>query len=263
MPYSNENGVNIYYDISGQGPAMVLVHANPYDRRLWMFQAARYSQHFTVVTIDIRGYGLSDKPETPFTLEDMADDVLGVCKTEGIEKAVFGGVSVGSGIGLLIGLNHPQMVQALILVGGSSRGGNNIQKRIEGYTSGDLAAYRQVHMRKLFAPEFPETRHGKWVLNLFDESSYSLSGESIAQIFRSRAGCTMTPRLGGMTVPTLVVNGEFDSALKKGQETASFIPGARHATIPNTGHACLIEDPMAFDAPVISFLQDQGLWPAG
>src|SRR5258705_13412913 len=131
MPYSNENGVNIYYDISGQGPAMVLVHANPYDRRLWMFQAARYSQHFTVVTIDLRGYGLSDKPETPFTLEDMAGDVLGVCKTEGIEKAVFGGVSVGSGIGLLIGLNHPQMVQALILVGGSSRGGKQLQKRLD------------------------------------------------------------------------------------------------------------------------------------
>ena len=136
---------------------MVLVHANPYDRRLWMFQAARFSQFYTVVSIDIRGYGLSDKPTTPFTLEDMADDILGVCKTEGIEKAIFGGCSVGSGIALLIGLDHPEMTDAIILVGGSSRGGGKIQRRIDGFTSGDLAAYRRLHMIELFAPGFTET----------------------------------------------------------------------------------------------------------
>jgi 3-oxoadipate enol-lactonase len=262
MPYSSATGPKIYYDISGKGPAMVLVHASPYDRRLWMFQVARFSERFTVLNVDIRGYGLSDKPETPFSLEDMADDILGVCKTEGVTKAVFGGVSVGSGIGLLIGLNQPEMAQALILVGGSSRGGGNIQKRIDGYTSADLAGYRQQHMRELFAPSFPDTPHGKWVLNLFGENSHTLSGQSIAQIFRARAGCTMTPRLGGMTVPTLVVNGAYDGSLQSGTETASLIPGARHAIIPDTGHACCIEDPTAFDAPVISFLQDHKLWPA-
>ncbi|HEU0071494.1 MAG TPA: alpha/beta hydrolase, partial [Alphaproteobacteria bacterium] len=107
MPVSTATGVKINYDIVGKGPAMVLIHANPYDRRLWMYQAARFSQFFTVVSVDIRGYGLSDKPETPFSLEDMAADVIGVCKTEGIEKAIFGGCSVGSGMARVIGLDHP------------------------------------------------------------------------------------------------------------------------------------------------------------
>jgi len=262
MPVSTANGVKINYDIVGQGPAMVLVHANPYDRRLWMFQAARFSQRFTVISVDIRGYGLSDKPTTPFSLEDMADDILGVCRTEGIAKAVIGGCSVGSGIALLIGLDHPEVAEALILVGGSSRGGGNIQKRIDGFTSGDLPAYRRLHMTELFAPGFTETKHGRWVMNLFDENSHTLSGDSIAQIFRARAGCTMTPRLSGLTIPTLVINGEHDGSMPGGTETAALIPGAIHAVIPGAGHACSIEDPMAFDAPVIKFLKDNQLWPA-
>jgi pimeloyl-ACP methyl ester carboxylesterase len=261
MPYSTENGLKIYYDLCGNGPPMVLVHANPYDRRLWMYQIARFSQHFTVASVDIRGYGFSDKPETPFTLEDMADDVLGVCKREGITRAIFGGVSVGSGIALVIGLDHPEIADALVLVGGNSRGGGSIQKRIDGYTSDDLAGYRRAHMCELFAPTFPDTPLGRWTVNLFCENSDTLSGRSIAQIFRAREGCDMSGRLSGMTVPTLVINGEYDGSLKAGQATAAGIPGARHVVIPATGHACCIEDPGRFDEAMIGFIKDKGLWP--
>lgn len=262
MPVSTATGVKINYDIVGKGPAMVLIHANPYDRRLWMYQAARFSQFFTVVSVDIRGYGLSDKPETPFSLEDMAADVIGVCKTEGIEKAIFGGCSVGSGMALVIGLDHPDMAQALILVGGSSRGGGSIQKRIDGYTSANLAGFRREHMTELFAPGFTQTKQGRWVISLFNENSHTLSGQSIAQIFRARAKCNMTPHLAEVGMPVLVINGEHDGSMMGGKETAEGIPGARHVVIPGTGHACCIEDPETFDAAVIQFLRDKKLWPA-
>lgn len=260
MPLSDTTGVAIHYEVSGQGPALVFVHANPFDRRLWVHQVARFSQQFTVVNVDIRGYGFSDKPETPFTLEDMAEDVAGVCRREGVERAVVAGCSVGSGIALLLGLDRPDMVDGLVLVGGSSRGGGNIQKRIDGYTSGDLAGYRRKHMRELFAPGFPETPHGRWVMSLFDENSHTLSGESIAQIFRARAACTMTPRLSTIVAPTLVINGAHDGSLAAGRETAAGIRGARHVVIPDTGHACSIEDPFAFDAAMIEFLRELGKW---
>jgi 3-oxoadipate enol-lactonase len=256
MPFSEGAGVKIYYEVAGQGPPLVFVHANPFDRRLWTYQVARFSQRFTTINVDIRGYGFSDKPETPFTLQDMADDVAGVMKREGVERAVIAGCSVGSGIALLFGLDRPQMVEALILVGGSSRGGGNIQNRIDGYTSGDLAGYRRKHMRELFAPGFPETPHGRWVMNLFDENSHTLSGESIAQIFRARAGCNMTPRLDSISAPTLVINGAHDVSLESGRETAAGIRGARQVVIPDTGHACSIEDPWAFDEAVIGFLRE-------
>jgi 3-oxoadipate enol-lactonase len=66
---------------------MVLVHANPFDHRLFTYQIASLAPSFRLVAMDIRGYGRSDKPETPFTLNDMADDVLAVCAQEKITRA--------------------------------------------------------------------------------------------------------------------------------------------------------------------------------
>ena len=119
MPFSQNNGVNIYYEVAGQGPALVFVHANPFDRRLWTYHVARFSQRFTTINVDIRGYGFSDKPTTPFSLEDMADDVASLMKSESVDRAIIAGCSVGSGIGLLFGLDRPELTEALVLVGGS------------------------------------------------------------------------------------------------------------------------------------------------
>jgi len=255
MPYASNNGVRIYYECYGEGPPMVLIHANPFDHRLFTYQIARFAKSHRLVALDIRGYGRSDKPETAFTLADMADDVLAVCAQENIARAVFMGVSVGSGMALLIGLDRPQMAEAVILVGGSSKGGADIAGRVAGYTSADLKGYQRGHIRELVAPGFCETPLGTWVLDLFSEHTQKLSGRCIAQIFRAREACDMRGRLSEMKVPTLVINGAHDVSLARGTETASLIPGARHVVIPGTGHACCIEDPAAFDAAVVNFLQ--------
>jgi pimeloyl-ACP methyl ester carboxylesterase len=260
MPYSTRNGLRIYYETYGEGPPIVMVHANPFDHRLWTYQIARWSQFHRLISVDMRGYGRSDKPETAFTLEDMAADVLGVVADEGIEKAIFAGVSTGSGIALLISIEHPELVQATILVGGSSCGGKSMQARVDGFLSGDLKAYQLQHLKDCTAAEFPETKLGAWMLNMFNEQADTLSPKSIAQIFRARMGCDMGPRLGTVKVPTLVVNGEHDMSFAAGKDTASRVPGAVHAVIAGAGHACNIEDPAAFDAAVIDFLSARGLW---
>jgi pimeloyl-ACP methyl ester carboxylesterase len=254
MPYT-AGRVRLYYEVHGEGPPLVLIHANPFDHRLFTYQLASFSQLYTVIAIDIRGYGRSDKPETPFSLRDMADDILEVCAQEKISHAVFAGVSVGSGIAMLIGLDQPDMVDALILVGGGS-GGGDVTRRIEGYTSPDLPAYHMAHMRELFAPGFFETRNGRWVQALFGATSNNLSGQCIAQIFRARSSCDMSGRLTEMKPGTLVINGEHDGSMQGGLATASRIPGAQHFVLPATGHACCIEDPQTFDARMLLFLRE-------
>jgi len=254
MPFANNDGIAVYYETYGAGPPFVFVHANPFDHRLWTYQIARYSQTHRVVAVDIRGYGRSDKPETPFTLADMANDVLAVCKQEAIERAAFMGCSVGSGMCLLIALDRPQMVDKLILVGGNARGGGHVAGRIAGYLN-EMPGYLERHIRELVAPDFPQTPLGRWLLDLFVERAPSLSGKCIAQIFRARDTCDMTDRLAGLKIPTLVVNGEHDSSLAAGTETAKRIPGAQHVVIPGTGHACCIEDPDAFDRAVLDLFQ--------
>ncbi len=266
MPYSTRNGPKIHYEVHGDGPPVVLVHANPFDRRLWLHQVARYSAFYRVVAVDIRGYGHSDKPETPFTLADLKDDVLGVCADEGIERAIFMGVSVGSGIAMLAGLDHPEKCDALVLVGGSAAGPLDVESIVAGVRQETLGDDLMRLMRGYVAPGFADTRHGNWLLSLFTERAADLSAKSIAQVFRARGSCDMTARLPGLTVPTLVVNGAHDNSLTRGGVTASLIPGATHAVIPGTGHACVIEDPDAFDRHVVSFLSRRRLWrgaPAG
>ena len=148
MPYSTTNGIKIYYEVSGEGLPFVMVHANPFDHNLWMYQIAHFSTYFRIIAIDIRGYGRSDKPTTPFTLKEMADDVLGVCRDEGVKEAILGGVSVGSGMALLLGLDHPEMFKALILVGGNSGGAGSIEARIHGYTKIGIETYHIQHSER-------------------------------------------------------------------------------------------------------------------
>src|ERR1043166_7237244 len=153
--YSTAKRLQVYYEDSGEGFPFGMVHANPFDHNLWMYQIAHFSTHFKVIGIDIRGYGRSDKPTTPFSLEDMADDVLGVCRDEGVKEAILGGVSVGSGMALLLGLDHPEIFKAIILVGGNSGGAGSIEERIHSYTKNGNEKYHIQHLRELVAPDFP------------------------------------------------------------------------------------------------------------
>jgi len=260
MPFSTRTGPRIHYEVQGQGPAMVLIHANPFDRRLWLYQAARYSAFYTVINVDLRAYGHSDKVETPFALHDLKDDVRGVMACEGVEKAIFMGVSVGSGVSMLMALDHPEACEAIVLVGGSSDGPRDVESIVARVRQETLGADIMGLMRSYTGPGFADTRTGAWLLNQFIDRTQDQSAAAIAQVFRARAALDMTDRLADLTVPTLVINGEFDNSLVRGRRTASMVPGAKHALLPGTGHACVIEDPEGFDGAVVPFLRDLGLW---
>ncbi|MPZ58345.1 MAG: alpha/beta fold hydrolase [Rhizobiales bacterium] len=260
MPYAENKGVRIFYEVAGEGPAMVLIHANPFDHKLWAYQITRFSNRFRIVAPDLRGYGRSDKIATPFTLDDLADDIVAVCAHAGIERTIVGGISVGSGMALALALDHPDLVRALILVGGASSRPAAYDARIAGYEGPGFPAYRREHMEECFAPGFAATPHGRYLVEGFLESDPLLDGKAIAEVFRARGGADLRPRLPSLRLPVLVVNGAHDMSLKPGRETASLIPGAEQVTLNNTGHCCNIEDPAAFDAVVIAFLLKHGLW---
>jgi len=261
MPLSRQNGVDIWYEVTGAGPPLVFIHANPFDHDLWMYQTDHFSTWFKVVGIDIRGYGRSEKVTAGYALKDMCDDIIGVMRDLGIARAICGGCSVGSGIALLLGLDHPDRFDALILVGGNSGSSARYQKRIEGYRN-DLADYHVKHMRELVQPQFADSRLGRHLLNQFVEREPRLRGEAIAQVFMAGNHTDMTARLPTMKVPTLVINGELDHSLPAGRKTAGLVPGAVHKVLPGTGHACCMEDPAGFDTLVIEFLHARGLMPA-
>ena len=252
--------MDIWYETAGDGPPMVFVHANPFDHDLWLYQSAHFSTWFRIVKIDIRGYGRSSKVTSPFTLKDMCDDVLHVMEDAGAARAVLCGCSVGSGISILLGLDHPEKFSALILVGGNSGSSSRYRTRIDGYRA-NLADYHPRHLRDLVSPEFAASAIGAHLLNMFAERGPRLNGEAIAQVFHAGNTADATARLPAMKVPTLVINGELDHSLPAGRRTARLIPGAVHKVLPGTGHVCCLENPADFDRLVIEFLHARGLMP--
>jgi len=258
MPYSTKNGVKTYYEVSGEGLPFVLMHANPFDRRMLVYQAAHFSTYFKVINIDLRGYGYSDKPASPITMSDLCDDVVAVCRQEGAHEAIFAGVSVGGVMGLQLGLDHPEIFKALILVGCSSMPGDRYQSRIDGYMKQGVEKFHIQHLTDLLSKEFPQTRLGKYLMSMHTEMDAKLNAPAIAEIFHALQNRDLTARLSELKMPVLIMNGEFDNSLQRSKEMSTRIAGAEHRTIAGAGHACCLEDPATFDEHVLRFLQNHG-----
>ncbi|MEE8516029.1 MAG: alpha/beta hydrolase [Alphaproteobacteria bacterium] len=264
MPRSRTNGVEIYYQTAGEGPPLVLIHAIPFDHDFWLYQTAHFSTWFKVIAVDIRGWGRSEKVTTAFSLKDMCDDVWGVCQDlgvdGGVDEAVVMGCSIGSKMALMLGLDHPETFKAVVLVGGNS-GPQDMDRRVEGYLSEELAPYRADHLRHGERDAFNQSHLGRHLLQTFSERNDWLDNKAIAEVFRALGAADVRDRLGSFRTPTLIINGEFDSARAGGTRTAGLIAGAVQKILPAMGHACNLEDPAGFDEVVINFLTEQGLMP--
>ncbi|NIO11185.1 MAG: alpha/beta fold hydrolase [Deltaproteobacteria bacterium] len=260
MPYCSVNGIRIYYEVSGEGFPMVLVHANPFDHRLWTYQIARFSTFFKVIAVDIRGYGRSDKPVSETNVAEMAEDIVGVCRQEKADEAILCGISVGGNLVLQMALDHPDLCKALIMVGCSS-GPSAHQTRTDGYVSEGVANYHIQHLRDLVSSEFADSELGKYALSLFTDTDPGLKPDALRAVFNALERKNLTPRLGELHKPVIIINGELDSARPRSIEMSKKIKGAEHQTIPNSGHACCLEQPAKFDEVVMGFLRKLDLMP--
>ena len=258
MPYCSANGIRIYYEVSGEGFPLLLIHANPFDHRLWLYQIASFSTFFQVVTVDLRGYGHSDKPTSKTSLAMMAEDVLGVCRKEELKEAIVAGISVGGNVALQLSLDHPEIFKALVLVGCSS-GPSDHGTRTDGYMKEGVEQYHIKHLRALVSEEFSRSSLGKYLLGLFTDTDLKLNPEALKSIFEALEIKNLTPRLAELRMPVLTLNGEFDGTLPRTREMRQKIHGAVHQIIPGAGHACCLENPMIFDQLVRDFLREHKL----
>src|SRR5690606_34565637 len=109
-----------------------------------------------------------------------------------------GGISVGARMAMVLGLDYPERCRALILGGGGSGPHLRQEKRLEGYR-GDLAEYRRFHIGQVCAPGFTETPIGRYLLEMFLETTPQLDGEAICQVFIAQGAVDLRPRLPEMT----------------------------------------------------------------
>ncbi len=115
MPKAYVNGINIAYDVDGQGEPLVLIMGLGGTRQSWVFQKRTFRKHFKIITFDSRGIGKSDKPSEPFAIRTMADDAIGLMDHLNIDKAHVLGVSHGGRVAQEVAINYPERVNRLVL----------------------------------------------------------------------------------------------------------------------------------------------------
>ncbi len=121
MPKVKVNGINIYYEIHGEGEPLLLITGLSADITSWAFQTHEFAQKYKVIVFDNRGVGQTDTPDIPYTAEMMADDTAGLLQALDIPAAHILGLSLGSFIAQEIAIKYPEKVKSLILAGSASQ----------------------------------------------------------------------------------------------------------------------------------------------
>src|ERR1700746_3711118 len=115
MPLVQANNIDIYYEVQGEGEPLVLIPYLAADQACYAFQVADYAKQFTCFTVDLRGAGLSGKPDGAYTTELFADDIAGFMQAADIGRAHIAGLSLGAATGMWLAAKHPARVKSLSL----------------------------------------------------------------------------------------------------------------------------------------------------
>ena len=114
--FTNVNGVNICYEIFGDGDPVLLVHGFGAKKETWIAQTEPLAKHFRVIRFDNRGAGKSDRPDGPYTMEVFADDIAGLIDYIKIDKVHIIGWSLGGMIVQNFVLKYPKRVNKVVLI---------------------------------------------------------------------------------------------------------------------------------------------------
>jgi 3-oxoadipate enol-lactonase len=166
MPYIKVNDIHMYYEVYGDGEPLLLIVGLATDISEWEGIIRWLSQKYQVLAFDNRGAGRTDKPDTPYSIEMMADDTVGLMQALGIQQAHILGISMGGRIALALALQHPKSVKKLVLVSTSARSIKNWRRYFFGMLS-SAPIFRSKYPQPHYA--FMRQRQASFVYNCTDE----------------------------------------------------------------------------------------------
>jgi 3-oxoadipate enol-lactonase len=244
------------YESVGSGPPLVLLHAFPFDGRIWRKTAAALAGHAQVITPDMRGFGQSDISPDGFSIADLADDVAALLDALKLPTATVGGMSMGGYVALAFAERHRGRLKSLILADTKATADppearQGREAAIELVEKQGVSALLERQIPRLISAAASDGLHAE-VRALGEQPSRTV----IAAIRALRDRPDRSAELASITVPTLVVVGT-DDALSPPAEAmamAGAIPHARMVQIPGAGHLSNLENPDAFAAALAGFL---------
>jgi 3-oxoadipate enol-lactonase len=252
------SGGELYYEVAGSGPAVVLVHGGFGDHRMWNAQFDEFAKHYRVVRYDHRGFGRSTPPDSTYS---PVRDLVALLDHLDIDRAHIIGNSVGGGLALDFALLQPQRTNKVVVVASGANG--------YPYQQSDFASVAAVF--EAAAKEGADRAAELWLqhpmiaLASKDPRTASLVQQMVRDnrgIFTLKAwpGETFEPRayqrLNEIKAPVLFVIGEQDTELVRrvAGASAARIPGAEIWRVPNADHLPQMVQPEAFNERVREFL---------
>jgi pimeloyl-ACP methyl ester carboxylesterase len=223
---------DLWYDETGEGPPLVLLHEGVVDSRIWEPVVPLLAERHRVIRYDQRGFGRSPKPDGPYSL---VEDLVAVLDAAGLERAALAGASRGGNIALATALEEPERVSALVLLGSGLPGApldvgwtpDQIARWERAEADDDYEAMAELDM-EAWAPMGADAElRAMFVENaVWSNSEDPATDEPIAE------------RVSGITAPTLVVTAGRDvrGINEIGSRLAREIPGAESAVIDDADH---------------------------
>jgi 3-oxoadipate enol-lactonase len=252
------NGIDIQYEVQGDGPWLVMSHSLACNLRMWDPQVAALAGSFRVLRYDTRGHGGSSAPAGAYTLDQLADDAKGLFDALGIRRAHWVGLSMGGMIGQTFALKYPGALASLVLCDTTSRYPPEAaalwQERIRTALTSGMAPLVEPTLARWFTEPFRNARQ---------DVTTAIAAAIAATPPAGYAGCChalpridVTSRLSEIRCPALVIVGEQDMAtpLAMAREIHQALPGSELAVIPSAAHLSNVEQPEAFNRVLLDFL---------
>ena len=269
MPEISANGINIHYEIQGDGVPLVLIAGLGYPAWQWHRMTPYLAKELKVITFDNRGVGGTDKPAGPYTARLLADDTAALLKALKIESAVVMGHSMGGFIAQELALSYPDKVSGLILSSTNFGGPHHVPVTPEAMavlsdvTSDPATRFTNglvVSTAPGFAEKHPEIIQEwlEWRLaNPLDLAGYQAQ-MAIGLGLISEAA-SFENRLGEIHTPTLILFGEHDKVVPPANADllAAKIQNSKVVILPDAGHFFTMEVPQAAAQVIIDFIQQE------
>jgi 3-oxoadipate enol-lactonase len=264
MPTVSANGIDIYYEAQGEGEPLVLIPYLAADQACYAFQVAEYAKHFTCFTVDLRGAGLSGKPEGSYSTGLFADDVAAFMQAAGVGQAHVAGLSLGAAVGMQLAARHPSLVTSLSLHSAWHKTDEFLRVvveiwRIMAEGMGDVT---EMVIRGIFpwcfTPELYAARP-EYIDGLADFVRGRPMPPVDAFLRQSSAvlGHDASAALGSIAAPTLITFGKHDmvTSTRFAEPLSSGIGNSEIVVFEDAAHAPIYEQVEEFNQRTLAFLQ--------
>jgi 3-oxoadipate enol-lactonase len=250
------------------GPPVLMVHAFPTSHALWEPQLPALSPRFRLIRPDLRGLGKSPAAPRPYTMEDMAGDLIALMDRLRIDTFHYIGISMGGMLGQIIALDYPQRLLSLSLLMTTSEIPPEAppsddpayaisQRLMRGGAARALSEGMEpiaaMCLDRWFSPDFINSAAAQRVGRIVAANT----PEGYAGGVDALCGFDVTARLPAVKVPTLVLAGEQDLGTppRCSEVIAARIPGARLEVISHARHIASVEQPQAVNEALLAHLQ--------